>query len=193
MCLASAGSATKPPAAIAPGTSALTRMLKRPKVLASSFTSIAMPGLGRRVMRQVARRTRMQRRQQQERAGLLAAISCRASSRARWKPASRLTACICAHVSVADGHGVIGLAPRRRGAMHEMRHSPDRRLRLRQQRVARGGIGEIADPWHRQIRPGRCFDGGGNRLRGSHRRTPCARPRPPAPAQWRGRCRSRRR
>ena len=48
--------------------------------------------------------------------------------------------------------------------MHEMRHSPDRGLRVGQQRVARGGIGEIADPGHRQIRPGRGLDGGRHRL-----------------------------
>ena len=45
MCLASEGSATKPPAAMAPGTSALTRMPWRPNVFASSFTSIAIAAL----------------------------------------------------------------------------------------------------------------------------------------------------
>ena len=85
MCLASDGSATKPPAAMAPGTSALTRMPKRPKVFASSRTSIAMRRLRRRVMRQIARRAGMQRGQQQERAGLLAPRSIVAPVRAKMK------------------------------------------------------------------------------------------------------------
>ena len=63
-----------------------------------------------------------------------------------------------------DSHGMIGLAPRRRSAMHEMRHPPDRGLRLGQQRLARGGIGEIADPGHSQFRAGRGLGCGGNRL-----------------------------
>ena len=45
ICFASDGSAMKPPAAMAPGTRALTRIPKRPKVFASSLTSIASAAL----------------------------------------------------------------------------------------------------------------------------------------------------
>ena len=63
-----------------------------------------------------------------------------------------------------DAKRVIGFAPRRRGAVHEMRHAPERAGCFRQQRIARGGIGEIADPGHRQFRPGRGLDGRRHRL-----------------------------
>ena len=38
--------------------------------------------------------------------------------------------------------------------MNEVRHPPEGGLRGSQQRVARGGIGEVADPGHREFRPG---------------------------------------
>ena len=66
---------------------------------------------------------------------------------------------------VADGHGMIGLAPRRRRAVNEMRHPPDRRLRMRQQRIAGGAIREVADEGKRQFRPRRGFDRLGDRIR----------------------------
>ena len=67
---------------------------------------------------------------------------------------------------------VIGLAPRRRGAVHEMRHAPDGGGSFRQQRIARRGIGEIANPGDRQLRPRRGLDGRRHRVAvhvGKHR------------------------
>ena len=45
-----------------------------------------------------------------------------------------------------------------------MRHPPDGRLRLGQQRVACGGISEVADEGNRQLRPRRGLDRGRNRI-----------------------------
>ena len=122
------------------------------------------PGLRRRVMRQVARRTRMQRRQQQERAGLLVRDQLTRQLARKMESGLEIDRMHLRPPLGGDGHRMISLAPRRRGAVHEMRHSPDRGLCLGQQRAARRGIGEIADPGHRQFRPGRGFGCGGNRL-----------------------------
>ncbi len=47
---------------------------------------------------------------------------------------------------VTDRERMIGLAPRRRCAVNEMRHLPDGRARLRQQRIAGTAFREIANP-----------------------------------------------
>ena len=72
----------------------------------------------------------------------------------------------------ADGERVIGLAPRRRRAVNEVRHLPDRGLRIGQQRIAGGALREIASPCHRQFGPRRRLDRVCERFRihiGEHR------------------------
>jgi hypothetical protein len=41
--------------------------------------------------------------------------------------------------------------------VNEVRHPSDGRLCIRQQRIAGGAIGEVADPWHGQFGMGRGF------------------------------------
>ena len=53
----------------------------------------------------------------------------------------------------ADGERVIGLAPRRRRAVNEVRHLPDGGLRIGQQRIAGRTLRQISNPRHRQFRP----------------------------------------
>ena len=48
--------------------------------------------------------------------------------------------------------------------MNEVGHLPDRRLCVRQQRIAYGGISEVADERNSQFRPRRGFDRGRDRL-----------------------------
>jgi hypothetical protein len=57
-----------------------------------------------------------------------------------------------------DRERMIGLAPRRRGAVDEVGDLPECGLRFGQQRVAGLAPGEVADPRHRQLRPRRLLD-----------------------------------
>jgi hypothetical protein len=66
------------------------------------------------VVREIARRVGVQRVSIRNDPGWRAAMRCRAKSRARWKPASTLTACICAHVSWVTAN--VWSASRRAGA-----------------------------------------------------------------------------
>jgi hypothetical protein len=72
----------------------------------------------------------------------------------------------------ADGKSVIGLAPRRRSAVDEVRHPSNGGSRVGQQPIAGGAICEIADPGHGKVRPGRGFGSSSDRIRihvGKHR------------------------
>jgi hypothetical protein len=55
---------------------------------------------------------------------------------------------------------MVRLAARRRSAVNEIRDLPDGGCRIRKQRLACLGIGEVTDPRHRQFRPRRGLDRG---------------------------------
>ena len=109
-------------------------------------------------MRQVARRAGVQRGQEQERAGLLRRDQFSREFAGEVKAGIDIDRTHLRPGLLADRESVIGLAPRRRGAVNEMRHLANRRPCLRQQRIAHGGIGEVADEGHGQFRPRRGFD-----------------------------------
>src|SRR5262249_42864430 len=54
--------------------------------------------------------------------------------------------------------GMIGLASRRRSAVNEVSYLPHCTPRIGQQRVPGAAMGEISDPWHRELGAGRCRD-----------------------------------
>ena len=143
-------------------------------------------------MRQVARRLGVQRGQHQERARLSRRDERAGQFAREVKAGIDVDRMHLRPRFVGDGQNVIGLPPRRRGAVHEVRHLPERRPRLRQQRVAGVAAGQVADPRQREFRLRRARCGGCDRIR-VRRRTPSARLRRPAPGQWRGRCRCPRR
>ena len=123
-------------------------------------------------MRQVARRRRVQRSQQQERARLPRRDQLKRQLARQMKAGIEIDRMHPLPGFGVDGQRMIGLAPRRRGAVDEMGHLPERGLRVRQQRIAGVASGEIADPRHRQLRPRRRLDRGRHPLRadvGKHR------------------------
>jgi hypothetical protein len=109
-------------------------------------------------MRQIARRAGMERREQQERAGCFRRDQVAGQFAREVKAALEIDRMHLRPDLGRDGHGVIGLASRRRGAVDEMGHPPERRLRVLQQRLTRGWACEIADPRQRDIRSSRGLD-----------------------------------
>jgi hypothetical protein len=104
-------------------------------------------------MRQVARRAGMQRGQEQKRAGLMRGDQLSREFAGEVKTRIDID---CAHLvpcCVTDRERMTGLAPWRRRAVNKMRHLPDGRARLRQQRIAGAAFGEIADPGHAELQP----------------------------------------
>ena len=78
-------------------------------------------------MRQVARRAGVQRGQKQERAGLLGCDQRTREVACEMKAGVEVDRMHLRPGLLADRHGVIGLAPRRRRAVNEVRHPPDGR------------------------------------------------------------------
>ena len=123
-------------------------------------------------MRQVARRAGVQRGQEQKRTGLAGRDQFSREFAREVKAGIEVDRAHLLPGRRAHGESVIGLAPRGRSAVNEMGHPPEGGLRGGQQRVARGGIGEVADPGHGEFRPGRVFRGSSDRIRihvGEHR------------------------
>ena len=115
-------------------------------------------------MRQVARGAGMQRGQQQEGAGLFVGDQLARQFAREMESGFKVHRMHLRPDLRGDAKRVIGFTPRRRGAVHEMRHTPDGGGSFRQQRIARRGTSEIADPGYRQFRPGRGLDGRRHRV-----------------------------
>ena len=162
------------PASNRAGTSALTRMPKRPRFSSHSFTT-SSSRLRRRVVRQVARRAGMQRSGR----GTSRAFSRRSRLPRQFRARDEIPFQISHHiVFVLTPQRVIGRSAQRaawRNASHSSRGSS------RQQRGPRAAVGNAT-----LRRPG--LDGGRRRLRGS--RGTGARPRPPRPCPLQSRGRS---
>ena len=114
-------------------------------------------------MRQVARLAGVERRQEQDRAGLPAGDEVAGRFAREMEAGVEIDRMHLRPGLRAGGECVIGLAPWRRGAVDDMGHRSKRGTRIRKQRIARGGIGEVSDPRHRQFRVWRrlhgCRDG----------------------------------
>ena len=111
-------------------------------------------------MRQVARRAGVQRGQEQKRAGLMRGDELSRQFAREMKAGIDIDRPHLLPGLARDRERVIGLAPRRRRAVNEVRHLPHGGLRVGQQRIAGGALCEIAGPCHRQFRPRRSLDGG---------------------------------
>jgi hypothetical protein len=100
----------------------------------------------------------MQRGQQQERAGLLVGDQFSRQFAREMESGFKVHGMHLRPYLRGDAEHVVGFAPRRRGAVHEMCYAPERSGSFRHQRIARRGIGEIADPGDGEFRPRRRFD-----------------------------------
>jgi hypothetical protein len=115
-------------------------------------------------MRQVARRARMQRGEEQHRTGLLGRDQPFRELARQMKAGIEINRMHLGPGPAIDGKRVIGFAPRRRCAVHEMRDASQLAVGGRKQRVAGLDPREIADPRHRQLGPGRGADRGAHPL-----------------------------
>jgi len=110
------------------------------------------------VVRQVARRARVERGKEQERAGLIGCDQLARQFAREVKAGTEVDGMHLLPGLVAHSQGVIGLAPRRRRAMDKVRHAPNGCLCGSQQFVAHLAPGEVADERKPQLRPGCGFD-----------------------------------
>ena len=100
-------------------------------------------------VRQVTRRFGVQRRQEQERAGLFCRDKFSRKFAREVKPGLDIDRPHPFPGLFTDGQCMVRLAARRRGAVDEMRDLPDGGDCIRKERLACLGIGQITDPRHR--------------------------------------------
>src|ERR1700750_2012610 len=99
-------------------------------------------------MRQVARRLGMERGQEQERARRLRRDQLLRQAAREMKACVDIDGMHLPPGLLADGEDVIGFVPWRRSAVYEMGDAAELRFGMGEQRIACGGLPEIADKGH---------------------------------------------